>query len=82
MDVSANYNFYSETFLGKLMPFTPLGYVNPQNQEELDTWVSGSLQVSSKNIKYDSENDPLQLVYASSSFTNNKAWIYGCCICV
>jgi dolichyl-diphosphooligosaccharide--protein glycosyltransferase len=69
---TANQNFYNETLLGKMIPFTTLGYVNPQNQEELDTWVSGSLQVSSKNIKYASENDPLQLVYASSSFTNNK----------
>ena len=70
---SANYNFYSETFLGKLMPFTPLGYANTQTGEEFENWVGGTLQVNAKDIKYDSENDPLQLVYSSSSFTNQKA---------
>ena len=70
---TANYNFYSETLLGKMIPFTPLGYVNAQTGEEFKNWVTGSVQVSGKDIKYYSENHPLQLVYSSSSFTNEKA---------
>ena len=69
---TANYNFYSETLLGKMMPFSPLGYANAQTGEEFKNWVPGSVQVSGKNIKYYSENHPLQLVYSSSSFTNEK----------
>ena len=69
---TANYNFYSETLLGKMIPFSPLGYANAQTGEEFKNWVTGSVQVSGKNIKYYSENHPLQLVYSSSSFTNEK----------
>jgi dolichyl-diphosphooligosaccharide---protein glycosyltransferase len=70
---TANYNFYNETFLGKLIPFTPLGYANTQTQEQFENWTSGTVQVSGKNIKYNSESDPLTLVYSSSSFTNKKS---------
>jgi len=70
---TANYNFYNETFLGKLIPFTPLGYANTQTQEQFENWTSGTVQISGKNIKYDSESDPLTLVYSSSSFTNKKS---------
>ena len=70
--ITPNNYFYDETLLGQLIPFSTIGYVNTQTQEEFENWIPGLLQVSSKNIKYDSENDPLQLVYASSSFTNNE----------
>ena len=70
---SANYNFYNETFLGKMIPFSILGYANLETGEEFENWVDGTVQVSAKDIKYNSENDPLQLVYSSSSFTNNIA---------
>ena len=69
---TANYDFYNETLLGKIIPFSPLGFADIQTQEQFENWVSGSVQVSGKNIKYNSENDPLQLVYSSSSFTNDK----------
>jgi dolichyl-diphosphooligosaccharide---protein glycosyltransferase len=70
---SANYNFYNETLLGKMIPFTPLGYANIQTQEQFDNWTAGTVQVSAKNIEYYSENDPFQLVFSSSSFTDNKS---------
>lgn len=70
---TANNNFYNETLLGKLIPFNTLGYANVQTQEQFDTWINGSVQVSVKDIKYNSENDPLELVYASSSYTDNES---------
>ena len=70
---SANNLFYNETLLGKMIPFTILGYADTQTLEQFTGWVSGTIQVSVKDIKFNSENDPFQLVYSSSSFTNNKS---------
>jgi dolichyl-diphosphooligosaccharide--protein glycosyltransferase len=70
--ISANNNFYNETLLGKMIPFTILGYSHHQTGQQYENWNPGTFQITAKNIKYDSENDPLQLVYASSSFTDNE----------
>ena len=69
--MTGNYNFYNETFLGKLFPFSILGYADPQTGQEFENWTDRTIQVTTKNIKYNSENDPFQLVYASSSFHDN-----------
>ena len=52
--------------------FSPLGYANIETQEQFENWTQGTVQISGKNIKYFSENDPLNLVYSSSSFTNDE----------
>ena len=69
--MTGNYNFYNETLLGKLFPFSILGYADPQTGQEFENWTDRTIQVTTKNIKYNSENDPFQLVYASSSFHDN-----------
>ena len=69
--ISANNNFYNETLLGKMIPFTILGYAHHQTGQQYENWNPGTFQITAKNIKYNSENDPLQLVYSSSSFTDN-----------
>ncbi len=66
--------FWNETLLGKMTPFSLLGYVNPNdlNQQSL-TYVPGMIAIYEKDIKFTSDGDePLRLVYASSSFTEEK----------
>lgn len=67
--------FWNETLLGKMFPFSLLGYVNPNNQNQQSlTYVPGYVGIYSKDIKFTSDgNGPLRLVYASSSFTEEKA---------
>jgi dolichyl-diphosphooligosaccharide--protein glycosyltransferase len=64
--------FWNETLLGKMIPFTTLAYHNFQNQQQSGTFKPGSSEISIKDIKYHSDNDPLKLVYASSSFINEN----------
>jgi len=66
--------FNNETLLGKMFPFSPLGYVNPNNfSEQFETYVPGTVGVYGKDIKYPSDGDgPLRLVYASQSFVEEK----------
>ncbi len=66
--------FNNETLLGKMFPFSPLGYVNPNNfSEQYPTYVPGTVGIYEKDIKYPSDGDgPLRLVYASSSFIEEK----------
>jgi len=64
-------NFYENTLLGQMMPFTPVVYYHPPTQENSQIFKNGFLEISSKNIKYDSDDDPLKLVYSSPSFTND-----------
>lgn len=66
--------FWNETLLGKMFPFSLLGYVNPNNQnQQSTTYVPGYVGIYSKDIKFTFDGDgPLRLVYASSSFTEEK----------
>ncbi len=65
--------FWKNTMLGKMFPFTTIGYVNPQNNLQSASYQPGYTPIYVKDIKY-SENDdgPLKLVYASSSFIEEK----------
>jgi dolichyl-diphosphooligosaccharide--protein glycosyltransferase len=67
--------FWNETLLGKMFPFSPLGYVNPNNlSQQSATFVHGYLGIYGKDIKFPSDGDgPLRLVYASSSFVEEKS---------
>ena len=66
--------FWNETLLGQMFPFSVLGYVNPNNlNQQSPTYVPGYIGIYEKDIKYPSDGDgPLRLVYASSSFTEEK----------
>lgn len=66
--------FWNETLLGKMIPFSLLGYVNPNNlNQQSQTFVPGYVGIYEKDIKFTSEgNGPLSLVYASSSFTEGQ----------
>jgi dolichyl-diphosphooligosaccharide---protein glycosyltransferase len=65
-------NFYQNTMLGKMIPFTPVVYYNPETQENSKIYKDGFIEISIKEIKYNSENDPVQLVYVSDSFTDDN----------
>ena len=73
--ISGTDYFWNETLLGKMFPFSLAGYVNPNNlSQQSATFVPGMLAIYEKDIKYPSDgNGPLKLVYASSSFTEEKA---------
>jgi dolichyl-diphosphooligosaccharide---protein glycosyltransferase len=64
--------FYENTMLGKMIPFTPLVYYQPETNENSQIYKNGFVAINSKEIKYDSDDDPLKLVYASPSFTNDN----------
>jgi len=62
--------FWDDTLLGKLIPFTPVLYVDPDNSEnQSDTFRPGYTGIYLKDIKFPMDGDgPFQLVYVSPSF--------------
>jgi dolichyl-diphosphooligosaccharide--protein glycosyltransferase len=64
--------FHEQTMLGKMIPFNTAVYYNPDTQENSAIYKPGFVEIVSKNIEYDSDNDPLKLVYASPSFMREK----------
>ncbi len=65
--------FWNETLLGKMIPFTTLAYHNFQNQHQSEVFIPGFSEITVKEIKYYSEDDPLKLVYASPSFIDQNS---------
>ena len=73
-DLATPNNYFDEqTMLGKMIPFTITVYYNPQTQENSLSYKPGFVKIVSKDIKYDSDDDPLKLVYVSPSFMNEKS---------
>ena len=66
-------NFYENTMLGKMTPFNPVVYYQPQTEENSPFFKNGFIEISTKKIKYDSENDPVKLVYVSPSYTEDTS---------
>jgi len=61
--------FWNQTFLGKLIPLTPVLYVDPDNLElQSDTYQPGYTAVYIKDVKLEDEDGPFQLVYVPPSF--------------
>ena len=72
-DLTGTDYFWNETLLGKMIPFTTVLYYNDYTEQTSENYIYGFIPISVKNIKYDSiSNTPLNLVYASSSFTNEQ----------
>jgi dolichyl-diphosphooligosaccharide--protein glycosyltransferase len=72
-----NANFWNNTLLGKLIPFTPISYASFGNgmltniQPE---YSSGTIALNLKDIKYPingTSDQPYKLVYSSPSFEND-----------
>jgi len=65
--------FWNETLLGNAIPFKPLIWFNENTQKQSSTYQPGFIPISIKDIRYDYDrNTPLNLVYASPSFTNDN----------
>jgi dolichyl-diphosphooligosaccharide--protein glycosyltransferase len=64
--------FHEQTMLGKMIPFTTVVYYNPETQENSAIYKPGFVEILSKDIKYNSDNDPLKLAHASPSFMREK----------
>lgn len=67
--------FWNETLFAKLIPFTPVLYVDPDNVErQSETFKPGYIPIYVKDIKFPpDEQGPFQLVYVSPSFERNDA---------
>ena len=67
--------FWNETFLAKLIPFTPILYVDPNNPElQSETFKPGYVAIYVKDIKFPLDGQsPFQLVYVSPSFERDDA---------
>ena len=69
--------FWNETLLGNAIPFKPLVWYNENTGQQSTSFQPGFVPLSIKEIRYDSEgNTPLNLVYASPSFTNDNIGIF------
>ena len=66
--------FWDETFLGHLIPFTLVAYVDPNNTEiQSKTYLPGYLAIYVKDIKFPTNGDgPFELVYVSPSFERDQ----------
>jgi dolichyl-diphosphooligosaccharide--protein glycosyltransferase len=69
-----NDRFWDETLLGKLIPFSPVVYLDPINQTESRTYQPGYVTLYVKDIKFPSNSDgPFKLVYSSPTFNRTDA---------
>jgi dolichyl-diphosphooligosaccharide--protein glycosyltransferase len=70
--ITTNY-FWNETMLGKMIPFSPLLYVNLQTNQQSEVYQPGLTPIYVKDIKFPiDEEGPLKLVYTSPSFDAEK----------
>ena len=62
--------FWNETLFAKLIPFTPLLYVDPADTRiQSETFKPGYIPIYVKDVKFPSDGQgPFQLVYVSPSF--------------
>ena len=67
--------FWDDTLFAKLIPFTPILYVDPDNPEiQSETFKPGYTAIYVKNIKFPADGDgPFQLVYVPPSFQIDAA---------
>jgi hypothetical protein len=72
--------FWNSTLIGKLIPFTPVGYTLFEEKPTVlyNEYKSGAFPVYSKDIKYPRNTnnmepkEPLGMVYISDSFAKNN----------
>ena len=72
--------FWTDTLLGKLIPFTPVLYVDPNNTTiQSETFRPGYTAIYVKDVKFPSDGQgPFELVYVPSSFeANNPGALVG-----
>jgi len=71
--ISGTDYFWNDTLLGKMIPFSLVAFVSPNDNQQSATYVPGFTGIYTDDIKYPVGSDgPLRLVHASSSFTEHK----------
>ena len=65
---SGTNNFWSNTFLGKIIPYQLYGYANPQTNQFSTEFYPGWIAIYTKQNKFLDNNEPFHLVYSSSSY--------------
>lgn len=74
--ISGTNYFWSNTMLGKMIPFAPIIYLEPNTNAQFTEYVLGTIPIYAKDIKYPADSTgPLRLVYASPSFENDQEQI-------
>ena len=71
--VSGPNAFWHDTFLGKMIPFSPVLYLDPVHEKSYNQYQPNTVAVYAKDFKFpinpiDALDEPLQLVYTSPSF--------------
>jgi len=65
--------FWGNTLLGKMIPFSVVGYLQPGTSLVTESYQPGSTGIYNKDIKYPSDgNGPLRLAYSSTSFEDES----------
>jgi len=65
--------FWENTLLGKMIPFSVVGYLQPGTSLVIESYQPGSTGIYNKDIKYPSDsNGPLRLAYSSTSFEDES----------
>jgi len=65
-------HFWENTLLGKMIPYSPIGYLEP-NSNQIVSYQRGYTGIYAKDIKYPSDGDgPLRLAYSSTSFEDEN----------
>ena len=79
--VSPTTYFWDNTFIGKAIPFSSYGYLNPNDASVgSKNYVNGYVQIFTKDVKFNESSAlPFNLVYSSPSFDHpvNDEYIIG-----
>ncbi len=77
--ISGTDNFWNNTLLGKLFPFSVLAYVDPRaNELQSETYRPGFTPIYVKDIKYPANGEgPFLFVHGSPSFVNEDNVLLG-----
>ena len=71
--ISGTDYFWDNTLLGKMIPFTLLGYVDFQTNQQSLSYQPGFTPIYEKDNKFSiNDNEPLRLVYSSPSYDASK----------
>ncbi len=67
--ISPTAEFWDDTMLGKMIPYSTLAYVDLVNQKQSNSFVPGFTPIYTNDIKFPQDGDgPLKLAYRSSGF--------------
>lgn len=71
--ISGTDHFWQNTLFGKMIPYSPIGYIDSGSSLFSETYQPGSVGIYTKDIKFPSDgNGPLRLAYSSTSFEDEN----------